>query len=74
MAVRQRYLFADIDEDFPALDALQFENAALKPGIVLHLFSHLIFIFRFDDQKSALRQSVSSTKGPPIKMKPSSTS
>ena len=31
----QRYLLADIDEDFPALDALQFQNAAYEPRVVL---------------------------------------
>ena len=30
----EHYLLADIDEDLPALDALQFENAMLHPGIV----------------------------------------
>jgi hypothetical protein len=28
------YLFADIDEDLPALDTLQFENAMFHPRIV----------------------------------------
>jgi hypothetical protein len=28
------YLLADIDEDLPALDTLQFENAMLHPRIV----------------------------------------
>jgi hypothetical protein len=32
--VRQRYLLADIDENLPALDAIQFENAMLHPRIV----------------------------------------
>jgi hypothetical protein len=30
----ERFLFADIDEDLPALDALQLENAMLHPRIV----------------------------------------
>jgi hypothetical protein len=30
----ERYLLADIDEDLPALDALQLENAMLHPRIV----------------------------------------
>jgi hypothetical protein len=30
----EHYLLADIDEDLPAFDALQFENAMLHPRIV----------------------------------------
>ena len=30
----ESYLLADIDEDLPELDALQFENAMLHPRIV----------------------------------------
>src|SRR6266850_3177722 len=52
-------LFPLVDKNFPALDALPFENAALKPGIVLQLFCDLVFILRVDDQKRALRQAVS---------------
>ena len=34
LAVSEGHLLADIDEDLPALDALQFENAMLHPWIV----------------------------------------
>src|SRR2546423_14344006 len=44
-----------INEDLPALDALEFENAVHKPGIVFQFFSHFIFIFSVNDQKRALR-------------------
>jgi hypothetical protein len=43
------YLLPDIDEDLPALDALQFENPALEPGIVLQIFAYFIFVVGIDD-------------------------
>src|SRR5712672_4623389 len=44
------YLLADIDEDLPALDTLQFENAMLHPRIVFQFLSHLILVISIDDQ------------------------
>jgi hypothetical protein len=35
LSVRERYLLADVDEDLPVLNALQFENAAYEPWVVL---------------------------------------
>ena len=59
-----------IDKDFPALDALRFEDALLEPGVVFHFFAHFIFIGGVEEQK----RTPSSTSGPPIQMKPSATS
>jgi len=47
-------LLADIDEDFPALDTLQFENAVLHPRIVFQFFSHFILVIGIDDQHRAV--------------------
>jgi hypothetical protein len=51
----QEILFPHVNEDLPALDAFEFQNAFLEPGIVLQFVSHFIFIFGADDQKSAMR-------------------
>src|SRR5438094_5630576 len=48
------YLLADIDEDLPALDTLQFENAVLHPRIVFHFLSHSILVIGIDDQHRAV--------------------
>src|SRR5437867_10842823 len=48
------YLFADIDEDLPALDTLQFENAMLHPRIVFQFLSHFILVIGIDDQHRAV--------------------
>ena len=44
-----RDLLPLIDKDFPALHALQFQDAFLEPWVVLELFFHFIFIFGVDD-------------------------
>src|SRR5262249_25317831 len=49
----ERYLLANIDEDFPALDALQFENALFHPGIIFQFLLHVIFIVSIHDQHPA---------------------
>jgi hypothetical protein len=43
-------LAARIDEDLPALDALQFENAVFHPRIVFEFFSNFAFVICSDDQ------------------------
>src|SRR5204863_724963 len=48
------YLFADINEDLPALDTLQFENAMLHPWIVFQFLSHFILVIGIDDQHRAV--------------------
>jgi hypothetical protein len=48
------YLLADIDEDLPALDTLQFENAMLHPRIVFQFLSHFILVIGIDDQHRAV--------------------
>ena len=50
----ERYLLADIDEDLPALDTLQFENAMLHPRIVFQFLSHFILVIGIDDQHRAV--------------------
>ena len=44
-------LLPRIDKDLPTLYALQFQNAVLEPGVVLHFLFHFIFIFRVEDQE-----------------------
>lgn len=42
-----------INKDFPALDALRFENALLEPGVVFHSLAHFIFISSVKEEKGA---------------------
>src|SRR5262245_1253521 len=46
----ERHLLADIDEDLPALHALQFENVMLYPRIIFQFLSHFILVIGIDDQ------------------------
>src|SRR5262249_13988905 len=49
-------LLTGVDEDLPAVDALQFQNATREPGIVLQLFANFIFVVGIHDEKGATRQ------------------
>ena len=51
-----RILLADVDENFPRINALQRENPALEPGIVFQSFAYFIFVISLDDKKSTTRQ------------------
>jgi hypothetical protein len=51
-------LLAGVDENFPPPDALQLENPAREPGIVLQIFANLIFVVGIDDQKRTTRQPI----------------
>jgi hypothetical protein len=50
----EHYLLADIDEDLPALDTLQFEDAMLHPRIVFQFLSHFILVIGINDQHRAV--------------------
>jgi hypothetical protein len=45
----QKILLPHINEDLPARDALEFQDAFREPGIVRQFLSHFIFIFCADD-------------------------
>jgi hypothetical protein len=45
----QAILLPYINKDLPTLYALEFQNTALGPGIVLQFLSHFIFIFSIED-------------------------
>ena len=52
-AIAYEQLLPLIDKDFPALYAIQFQDAVLGPWVILQFFSDFILIVSIEDQQRA---------------------